>query len=126
MFGINGVRHGGRGMQKSPCGTLWRLSYINCFFRDRGATLVGRVGVLSHFTASPAQFTQLKHCVNVICAKIRRNRIFAENRFFFVKKKCTKKNSAPSVPESILACKTAWLSIVLWCQSWCNYFAPIK
>ena len=107
MFEMNGVRCGGCGMQKWICGLLWWLSYINCFFRDRGAALVGRVGVLSLFTASPAQFTQLKHCVNVICAKIRRNRIFAENRFFFVKKKCTKKNSAPWVLKSFLACKIA-------------------
>ena len=82
-------------------GALWWLSYINFFFRDRGAALVGRVGVLSLFTASPAQFTQLNNYVNVICAKICRNQIFAENRFFFVKKKCTKKNSAPFrfIPE---------------------------
>lgn len=61
---------------------LWWLSYINCFFGCIGVTLVGRVGVYSLFTASPAQFTQLKYCANVICAKIRRNRIFAENHFF--------------------------------------------
>jgi hypothetical protein len=88
--GMKGVRRGGCSMQKSLCGVLWWLSYINCFFGCIGATLVGRVGMISSFPASPAQFNQLKHWLNVICAKIRRNRIFAENRFF-LKKKCTKK-----------------------------------
>jgi hypothetical protein len=88
---MNGVRCGGCGGQKLLCGALWWLSYINCFFGGRGAALLGRVGMLSLFTASPAQFTPLKHCANVICEKIRRNRIFAENRFFFVKKKVHQK-----------------------------------
>jgi hypothetical protein len=107
MFGMNGVLCGGCGMQKWFCSVLWWLSYINCFFRDRGATLVGRVGMISYFPASPAQFNQLKHWLNVICAKISKNLIFAENRFFFVKKKCTKKNSKPSDLISPLACKIA-------------------
>ena len=94
--GMNGVRCGGCGMQKWCCGVLWWLSYINCFFCFIGAALVGRVGMISSFPASPAQFNQLKHWLNVICAKMRDNRIFAENRFFFVKKKCTKKILCPS------------------------------
>jgi hypothetical protein len=53
---------------------------------------VGRVGVITHLPASPAQFNQLKHWLNVIYKKMRDNRIFAENRFFFRKKKCTKKS----------------------------------
>jgi len=93
--GMNGVRCGGCGMQKSLCGVLWWLSYINCFFRFIGAALVGRVGMISSFPASPAQFKQLKRCLNVIYEIINYNLIFAENRFFFVKKKCTKKNFAP-------------------------------
>ena len=95
VSGINGVRCGGCGMQKSSCGVLWWLSYINCFFRFFGAALVGRVGVITLLPASPAQFKQLKHCLNVIYEIINYNLIFSENRFFFVKKKCTKKNSAP-------------------------------
>lgn len=73
--GMNGVRCGG-------CGVLWRLSYINCFFYPFGAALVGRVGVITLLPASPAQFNQLKHWLNVICAKICKNQIFAEERFF--------------------------------------------
>lgn len=84
--GMNGVRCGGCSMQKSLCGALWWLSYINCFFCLCGAVRVGRVGVVIHLPASPAQFNQLKHWLNVIYEKMRDNRIFAENRFFFVKK----------------------------------------
>jgi hypothetical protein len=77
---------------------LWWLSYINCFFRFIGAALVGRVGMISSFPASPAQFNQLKHWLNVICAKISKNLIFAENRFFFCKKKVhQKKLRAPPI-----------------------------
>jgi hypothetical protein len=79
---MNGVRCGGCGMQKSISDTLWWLSYINCFFGCIGADRVGRVGMISSFPASPAQFNQLKHWLNVICAKISKNHIFAENRFF--------------------------------------------
>ena len=53
--------------------------------------VVGRVGVISSFPASPAQFNQLKHWLNVISAKICQNQIFAEDAFFFVKKKVHKK-----------------------------------
>ena len=60
--------------------------------------------------------------MNVICAKIRRNRIFAENRFF-CKKKCTKKNSAPLrfIPE-IKSGKPFTQEIVLGtCSDVCHY-----
>jgi hypothetical protein len=66
------------------CEMRW-LSYINCFFCDRDAAFVGRGRMLSLFTASPAQFTQLNSYLNVICEKISYNRIFAENHFFFKK-----------------------------------------
>jgi hypothetical protein len=89
--GINGVRCGAWCSQKSICGALWWLSYLNVYFVCFCVSSVGRVGVLSHFSASPAQFTQLKHCVNVICAKIRRNRIFVEKTLFFEKKSAQKK-----------------------------------
>ena len=94
--GMNGVRCGGCSIQKSLCGALWWLSYFNCFFRVRGADSVGRVGMLSLFTASPSQFNQLRHWLNVLYTKIRENRIFAENRFFFVKKSAPKKTPRPS------------------------------
>ena len=93
--GINGVRCGAWCAQKLICGALWWLSYLNVYFVCFCVSSVGRVGVLSLFSASPAQFTQLKHCVNVICAKIRRNRIFVEKTLFF-EKKVHKKNAAPS------------------------------
>jgi len=96
ISGINGVRCGGRGMQKWFCGVLWWLSYINCFFRFIGAALVGRVGMILSLPASPAQFKQLKRCLNVIYEIINYNLIFAENRFFFVKKSAPKKTSRPS------------------------------
>jgi len=89
--GINGVRCGAWCAQKSICGALWWLSYLNVYFVWFCVPSVGRVGVLSLFSASPAQFTQLKHCVNVICAKIRRNRIFAAKTLFFEKKSAQKK-----------------------------------
>jgi hypothetical protein len=73
------------------CGALWWLSYLNVYFVCFCVSSVGRVGVLSLFSASPAQFTQLKHCANVICAKIRRNRIFAAKTLFFEKKSAQKK-----------------------------------
>jgi hypothetical protein len=82
ISGINGVRCGGCGMQKSFCSVLWWLSYFNGFLWCIGADGVGRVGMISSFPASPAQFNQLKHWLNVICAKISKNPIFAENRFF--------------------------------------------
>ena len=68
--GMNGVRYGGCGMQKGCCGVLWWLSYINCFFCFIGAALVGRVGMISSFPASPAQLNQLKLWLNVIYEKI--------------------------------------------------------
>jgi hypothetical protein len=89
--GINGVRCGAWCAQKLICGALWWLSYLNVYFVCFCVSLVGRVGVLSLFSASPAQFTQLKHCANVICAKIRRNRIFAAKTLFFEKKSAQKK-----------------------------------
>jgi hypothetical protein len=89
--GMNGVRCGGCGMQKWCCGVLWWLSYINCFFRFIGAALVGRVGMISSFPASPAQFNQLKHWLNVICTKMGGNPIFAEDAFLLQKKSAPKK-----------------------------------
>jgi len=91
ISGINGVRCGGCGVQKWFCGVPWWLSYINCFFHFIGAALVGRVGMKPSLPASPAQFKQLKRCLNVIYEIINYNLIFSENRFFFCKKKVHQK-----------------------------------
>jgi hypothetical protein len=82
VSGMNGVRRGGCGMQKTFCSALWRLSYINDFFVPFRADGVGRVGMISSFPASPAQFNQLKRWLNVICAKMSGNLHFCQRRFF--------------------------------------------